>query len=163
MYRYSDTLELDAPLAELQMTSSVLTDGSAVLVQDVVVEQLDNYLRVLISGYDEWIVPTDDQPLTRSQLTVGFSRQAGMFNAQELKWLPAATATPVRRVAIQPWMSSDSVWGWVGDEPAGTTITVTGDADPFDATSQRPQVMFGPAAGPPPEQRPVLYRVHQSI
>lgn len=163
VYRYDTTPDLSAPLAELQMASTTLTDGSSVLVQDVAVEQLDEYLRVLISGYDEWIVPTGEHPLTRSTLSVAFARQAGMFNVQEIKWVSPAVAVPVRRVAIPSWMSNDSEFGIVGHQPEETTIAVTEDADPLDGASQRPVVTFTASTSAPyPEQRPVFYRVHQA-
>ncbi len=163
IYRTSGSIsevDLDDPLAELQMNSGVLTDGSSVLVQDVVVEQLDTFLRILISGYDEWVVPTGDSPLTRSRVTVGFARQAGMANVQELRWLTPATALPVRRVQIPTWCSADTQYRWLGAEPPNTEIAISNDVDPSDNSYQRPRLEFTANTSEPyPERRPVVYRV----
>ena len=162
IYRYSlaEPIDLDHPLAEMPDRGTSVTTGSNVLIQDVMIEQLDNYLRVLISGYDkDWIVENGDAPLTSGCVQLSFGAHAAMFNVQPIQWPTPAVAMPTSRKTIPSWNTCASEYAFVGYEPAGTDITITEDADAGDAHTVRPVITFIGTTG---VLRPLVYRVQQA-
>ncbi len=141
LYRYSDDepLDPDYPIASLPATSTGATIGSEPLVQDVAIEQLDNYMRIMISRYDDWLIEDALHPLTRGILRVTFGGHTGMFNVQPILWPATAATRPVHRRTIPAWMDAHNTMYWVGYQPPGTEIAVAED------------VLVGSGGGPDPE------------
>jgi len=148
--------DLDAPFATMAESTGQMTTGSEVLVQDISIEQLGEFLMIRLSNVSSpWIVKTGvEDALVSSTVAISFTGHCGMFNVQPIQWPATATTKPQQRHEYPTWVSEDVQYRWVGSAPTGTTVSVVEDTA-YGAT--RPFVTFATTGSP--QYRPLLYNV----
>ena len=151
------------PLAERTMIPDTLRAGTTPIVQDIIVEQLDDYLYIMISDQNApWIIDVGDDPLTRGRVAISATGHNILFALEGIAWGTSVSCRPQKYLPMPEWVQGGADvanYGWTGWRPTGTGIAVTEQVHETGLRMTRPIVTF--TTGPTADLRPLIYRVRQ--